>query len=492
MIDGKKLISRRPVFGLLGLVLAIVGLSLAGCSEDLPTQAPASSSDQVTGVFHVDLPGGDADFEIVSTKNGDPTDPIHGPFAIRGRNIRYDTDLNALIMDLSVANLGDDTFDEPVTLTFLSLLPDGVTVLNPDNGENGLGAAITFEFDNDDGQWTPGEESLGRETQFGVDQGISIGFVARLDVGSGGDDLGSIGGIVWNDENGDGIMGELEGGVEGAMLKLSAEGMETTTTMSGADGTYRFDGLASGFYQVTKTPMDDMVSTTSTMIYVILVSEDGTVSSFLAANFGCRHDDGNLTMISGVVFEDLNGDGIQDMDEPGMSGVTVTLAGAAMGVSVTGTDGSYMFGDLDAGEYTVATDAMDGYTSTTGLLFDVTLVEGDIRDDVDFGFMAKAGGNAVIGGVVFNDMNGNKIRDEGEPGLEGITVDLSGAATATTMSDATGLYTFTGLSIGQYDVTSTGPFGWQATTGPVLSIKLEAENEVVSNAHLGWMEVPVN
>ena len=200
--------NRIPGGLVLGLVvLALMGLGLAGCSENSPTQAPAGGNESATGVFHVDLGDAPADFEIVSTKNGDPENPIHGPFAILGRNIRYDTEINALVMDLSVKNLGDDTFDEPVVLTFLSLLPEGVTVLNPDNEENGPGAAIEFQFENDDNMWTPGEESFGREVQFGVDQGVSIGFVARLDMGGGDDVLGSIGGMVWNDENGDGIHG---------------------------------------------------------------------------------------------------------------------------------------------------------------------------------------------------------------------------------------------------------------------------------------------
>jgi hypothetical protein len=215
-------LSGGPNLRLVILALSILVLGLTGCSEDQPTQASPGGNDPVTGVFQVDMGNDDADFEIISMKNGDPEDPIDGPFAIVGRNIRYDAELNALVVDLSVKNLGENTFDEDVMLTFLSLLPEGVRVLNPDNEENGAGAAIVFEFENDDGQWTPGEESLGRETHFGVEEGTSIGFTARLDTGIGAG-LGSIGGMVWNDENGDGIMDEGEAGVEGAMLELSAE-----------------------------------------------------------------------------------------------------------------------------------------------------------------------------------------------------------------------------------------------------------------------------
>ncbi|RKZ12375.1 hypothetical protein DRQ50_12055, partial [bacterium] len=258
------------------LVLAGLGLILAGCSDDSTTIPTQINSDPTTGVFHVDVPDDTPDFEILSTRNGDPAAPEPGPFAIRGRNIHYDVDAGQLVMDLSVINLGDETYNEPVTMTFLSLLPDGITVANPDNDEHGAGATIVFEFENDDAMWTPQEESLGRETGFVVDEGISIGFVARLDTGSDTPTRGAIGGMVWNDENGDGIMDETEAGLAGAVIELSAEGMEPVDTMSGEDGIYSFNDLDSGFYKVMKKPAENMTPTTPPMIYVVLIEENGT------------------------------------------------------------------------------------------------------------------------------------------------------------------------------------------------------------------------
>ncbi|MEN8007599.1 MAG: SdrD B-like domain-containing protein, partial [Candidatus Krumholzibacteriota bacterium] len=348
------------------LALTILGLGLTGCSEDNPLDVPAGNNDSATGVFRVDVTDDNLDFEIISTKNGDPANPIEGPFSIRGRNIRYDSEMGALILDLSVKNLGDNTFDEVVTLTFLSLLPEGITVLNPDNGENGPGAAIDFEFENDDAQWAPGEESLPRETYFLVEDGISIGFIARLDTGTGGGALGSIGGLVWDDANGDGLMDEDESFIEGATLELTAEGMEAMTTETGADGTYTFNDLASGFYKVTKLPSEGMAATTPTMIYVILVLEDGQVISFLAANFGCMAEGGGeLASISGVVFDDANGDGVQDEGELGLSGMRVGLQGAAILEVTSDADGAYAFADLGMGEYTVKSFGPPGWVATT-------------------------------------------------------------------------------------------------------------------------------
>jgi len=490
MSQKSRHLSGGPNLRLVILALSILVLGLAGCSEDLTTQAPPGGNDPATGVFRVDMGSDDVDFEIISLKNGDPENPIDGPFAIIGRNIHYDTELAALVVDLSVKNLGENTFDEAVMLTFLSLFPDSVTVLNPDNEENGAGAAIEFEFENADGQWTPGEESLLRETHFGVDQGISIGFTARLDTGIGAG-LGSIGGMVWNDENGDGIMDESEAGVEGAMLELSAENMEAMTTLSMEDGTYRFDGLESGFYQVVRKPLDGMVGTTSDMIYVILVHEDGTVSSFMAANYGVKADEGGGTaVIKGQVWNDLNGDGNVNDGEPGLEGLTVTLSGDSEATATTAEDGGYIFAELSAGTYEVVSTGPEGWVLTTDSPIVVVLETDDATfNDGSFGWMEGSGGDGgAIGGIVFNDLNGNRVQDDGEPGLEGITVDLSGDATVTMVSSADGAYVFTDLAIGDYEVTSTGPDGWSPTTGPILNVRLETDDEVVDDANFGWMD----
>ena len=478
-----------PVLGLMVLALALMGLGLAGCSGDSPTQAPAGGNDSATGVFHVDMGDDPADFEIISTKNGDPENPIHGPFASRGRNIRYDTELNALVMALSVKNLGDDTFDEPVVLTFLSLLPAGVTVLNPDNDENGPGAAIEFQFENDDNQWTPGEESFGREVQFGVDQGVSIGFVARLDMGGDDDGLGSIGGMVWNDENGDGIMDETESGVPGAMIELSAEGMDAMTMMSGDDGTYLFDGLPAGFYSVLIKPIEGMTGTTSPMIYVVLITEDGMVASFLAANFGVMTSAGTA-VIEGLVWNDLNGDGIVDDGESGLEGVTVDLSGDATATTMTLADGTYAFDGLSMGSYEVASVGPDGWVLTTSSPIQVVLESDDaVFSEASFGWMEEVvSGSAIIQGMVWNDLNGDGLVDDEEPGLEGVTVNLTGDATVTTTTLADGTYAFEQLFAGTYEVASVGPDGWILTTDSPIQVVLATDDEVFDGADFGWME----
>ncbi|MCP4548000.1 MAG: hypothetical protein GY835_16165 [bacterium] len=67
------------------------------------------------------------------------------------------------------------------------------------------------------------------------------------------------------------------------------------------------------------------------------------------------------------VWLDSDGNGVQDADEPGVEDVTVNLYdcdGNMLATTTTDADGYYLFGDLDAGDYTVEFTLPDGYIFT--------------------------------------------------------------------------------------------------------------------------------
>ncbi|MFO1531861.1 MAG: SdrD B-like domain-containing protein, partial [Kiritimatiellia bacterium] len=72
-----------------------------------------------------------------------------------------------------------------------------------------------------------------------------------------------------------------------------------------------------------------------------------------------------------------------------------------------------------------------------------------------------------IGDFVWNDGNGNGLQDPGETGVPGLTVRLYDGASnllATTTTDSSGKYKFTGLLAGNYQVGFTLPTGYQYST----------------------------
>ena len=94
-------------------------------------------------------------------------------------------------------------------------------------------------------------------------------------------------------------------------------------------------------------------------------------------------------IISGVVFNDLNGNGAQDTGESGIYGVAVSLYDSTGTTFIAGTttdgDGNYSFAGLTAGTYQVVETLPDGYAGTTpGTVSDVVVVAGNVTV-VNFG-----------------------------------------------------------------------------------------------------------
>jgi len=84
--------------------------------------------------------------------------------------------------------------------------------------------------------------------------------------------------------------------------------------------------------------------------------------------------------IGNFVWLDSNGDGIQDPNEPGIGGVTVTLTGPDGSVTkTTDADGAYLFGPLDGvapnSDYTITFDVLGAGKNITGLPAGVTAAD---------------------------------------------------------------------------------------------------------------------
>ena len=187
--------------------------------------------------------------------------------------------------------------------------------------------------------------------------------------------------------------------------------------------------------------------------------------------------------ISGVVFEDFNGDNAQQPGDSGIAGVRLELLRLDGGQYVptglsttTASDGSYALDNVLPGTYRIAETQPAGYASvgakagtvsgqTRGVvtnadtLSGIDLLGGDesIRND----FAEFRPGS--IGGRVIADYNDNCQYDAGDKLLPGVTLqllDAAGQVVATTQTDAEGEYVFSGLKPGVYGVNEIQPAGY--------------------------------
>jgi uncharacterized repeat protein (TIGR01451 family) len=164
----------------------------------------------------------------------------------------------------------------------------------------------------------------------------------------------------------------------------------------------------------------------------------------------------SAAVISGLVWEDMNGNGASDAGEPGLEAIAVQISGRGQTFAplTTAPDGSFRLAGLGAGDYEVTLDPapLAAYDVRTGdpLPAPVTLTGGDAAT-LAFGF-AHTGG---IGGILWRDDDGDGVLAAGQPGLAGVTVNLldgTGGHVASAISDGNGVYQFSDLPPGVYRV----------------------------------------
>jgi|GEM_PF-3544800 len=283
---------------------------------------------------------------------------------------------------------------------------------------------------------------------------------------------GAISGLKFNDANGNGVRDPGETGVAGVQITLSAcpspcVPPPVAGTVTGADGGFSFTGIPFGTYFVSETVPSGFQQTTPATREIPVVLDFGhqAVSGLL---FGNRAVVGS---ISGTKFNDANGNGARDTGESGVSGVTIQLRNSAGQLSTATTDasGNFSFTNLPAGAYVLSEVVPAGSVQTLpggGAAINITLTPGQNATGFLFGNQAAA--PASISGLKFNDANGNGVRDTGEPGLAGVSIQLKTPSGQTLLAttDSTGAFSFTGLGAGAYVLSEVVPAGYTQTAPP--------------------------
>jgi hypothetical protein len=309
---------------------------------------------------------------------------------------------------------------------------------------------------------------------------------------------GAIGDFVWYDADSDGYQDTDEPGIPNVTVNLVsvANGINVTTT-TGVDGGYIFPDLPAGTdYVVTVTDANGvLVGLTKITANQSLPSPTppiaiATGEFYEDADFGYVQEpvDPGHALIGDTVFYDGDGDGIQDPGEPGMPGVTVVVTDSSGNTytGVTDQNGNYLI-EVPTGPgltYTVspnpATVDPAVPSSTTPDPHTVPpLTPGEQYLDADFGYTGPELG--TIGNQIWHDTNPDGFFVDGaEPGIPGVTVDLIDAATgnviATTVTDANGAYSFTGLPDGDYRVNVTDTANVLADYLPTIVPAPEGDN----------------
>jgi hypothetical protein len=302
------------------------------------------------------------------------------------------------------------------------------------------------------------------------------GQMETVDFGDRG--IGAVEGTVFDDRNGNAVLDEGEMGIGGVVITLLQDGAIIDTTATAADGVYQFTSVWLGDYTVRETDPPGYVSTTPNEVNVSITAPGQTVAG---VDFGDR----GIGMIEGTVFDDLNGNAVQDEGEMGIGSVMVTLLqdGSTISTTATTDDGAYQFPSLHLGDYTVRETDPPGYASTTPNEVDVSLSTPGQTETADFGDR----GVGEIKGLVFDDRDGDAVQDEGEMGIGGVIITLlqDGSTVDTTTTASDGSYEFAAVWLGDYTVRETDPPGYVSTTPNEVDVSITAPGQAVAGVDFG-------
>ncbi len=310
--------------------------------------------------------------------------------------------------------------------------------------------------------------------------------------------LAAIGDMVYWDANGNGQMDWEEVGISGVTVQLCPPaggdlglGTDVCTTTLTSDGT---DGNPIGYYQFTDLPPLDVAAGEYYLISIptspfgAVQTQDPDSDGLTCAQVGdpdpninlgydiCDEDDevygitygaqyggGDFGyqppgVIGDYVWNDLNGDGIQDPTEMGMPNVPVYLCSSSspctatspdlVAQTITDFDGLYTFSQIPDGSYSISIDPDPAYAPSGSGSYDpntgntsigansttVVISSGSVTEaggiactdcdlNLDFGLDLIPTGTNQVSGTICTDTNADGTCDADTP-IDGINVSI--------------------------------------------------------------------
>lgn len=309
---------------------------------------------------------------------------------------------------------------------------------------------------------------------------------------------GSIAGTVFTDDDSDGVFDQGEQGIAGVVVfvDLDNDGVldagEQKTATTGPDGAYLLADVAAGTHDIDALLPTGAVRTTAALDSVVVASNQDVVGK----NIGSYR----VATITGKVFSDLDGDGLQDPEETtGVASATVFLDADGddqrdIGETnvATNSEGEFAFANVAPGSHKVRLDTGgSGAVQTSPLLADVTVPS----DQTVSGLLIGLDVLGQIQGMIYEDVNGNGIKDSADTAGLVATVyldadhdGLKDPGERTARSSSSGVYTFSQVPAGTYDVDVIDPLGYDQSSSELNAVVV-VTNQDLANANVGMFRV---
>ena len=271
------------------------------------------------------------------------------------------------------------------------------------------------------------------------------------------DKTGKVCGSVFEDTNGNGVQDAGEPNYAGAKVNITDETAVTVTATTDADGKYCQEGIEEGVATVVVDPASLPAGATIT-------TENPTSITVVAEQANPAGADGfepasTVGKVCGSVFEDTNGNGVQDAGEPNYAGakVNITDETAVTVTATTDADGKYCQEGIEEGVATVVVDPASlpaGATITTENPTSITVVADQANPAGADGFEPLKTGSVT--GLVYQDFfsDADYNPNDSDSPIANVPVTLTvNGETFTTTTDANGKYLFEDIPVGDATIT---------------------------------------
>ncbi|HLF13756.1 MAG TPA: SdrD B-like domain-containing protein [Bacteroidota bacterium] len=271
--------------------------------------------------------------------------------------------------------------------------------------------------------------------------------------------LGTLDGRCWGDS--------LEGGTMVDLRKFHSNAQTDTFRIRfqpSARGGYPMKFLWSKAivqqYYLSSVRLIDDVGPGGSMLNIDMKSTDSVVITDIRFNIVRIVASGPIgpNEIRGVIFNDIDGDGVKGISEPPIPGWKVYVGGDRIDSTATDSNGRYLFADLPNGNYLVSEHHPAGWiqTAPAGPDYPISLSVGDVYGGADFGNFQLGS----VAGIKFNDQNANQTQDSGEGGISNWKIIVRGAADDTALTDEAGHYTLSNLGPGSFQIHEKQDANW--------------------------------
>ena len=256
---------------------------------------------------------------------------------------------------------------------------------------------------------------------------------------------GTISGAVFEDMNADSIKAGGDPGLSGWKVFISGTANDSTTT--NGSGGFSFTNLEAGNYTVIiglESGYNRSLPLSGSYAITLAAGQTASGKNFGNYRFGS---------IAGMKYEDTVGDSTNAGDS-GIQGWKMYVSGTKSDSAISDAAGAFQFSNLKPGSYTVSEAQSVGWVTTQPAsgTYSVTLVSGQTLTNQNFGNFHLGS----ISGMSWIDIDGNGIKDAGEPAAANWTVNAVGVKPGNSYqrtTDANGSYSFGNLFADSYSVT---------------------------------------